>query len=406
MSVPVLFEAYLTEGSLVVKLRGKAPRTPIAQIETGNTQSPPLRIEASCYWCLQTACARHCDQSEKPAQERLGKAAFVLDQFEPEFDEYIHALMRPQDQRLMTYPSGNGRRDRKDKQRIQTFPLFRLQRSWRLRSAVFQGITVAKAHFELAEALAGICAKRIRYDVEHLYLSQTLLPHLWRAGLLGGRSFDVLMYRLPVKRLERELDKAARLYPQSRTLAEFRAPHWFAEVEEEALAAARRIVTPHAQIAALFTNATKLVWERPTEQAPGVDVNQKKDLIVFFGPTLARKGAYAVREIVKQMGFELTVVGSELEEPNFWRGLPVTLTTSRHLPWGRIYTVLQPAVFEYWPRQLLRAHAAGSRLMISPFCGIEEDHDRGVYHVPFGDTSSALAIMKTLLERRGEVICV
>jgi hypothetical protein len=406
-SVPILFEACLTRESLTVKLRGKAPRIPMVPIEDARVLSPPLQIGGSCYSCLQTDCARHVGEPGKAAQNRLGKTAFLLDEFQPEFDGYVHAHLGPGDHLLMPYPAGDERhvRSANPQVRTQTFPSFRIRRSWKLRSAVSQGITVAKAHFELAEAAARIYSRRIRYDVEHLAVAQTFLPHLWRVGLLGGRAFDVLMYRLPVRVLERELDKAAHLYPQSRTLAEFRAPSWFAEAEEEALAAARTIVTPHPQIAALFTNVTRLAWERPTQEAMGVDIKKQKDMIVFLGPTLARKGAYAVREIVKQMGFELTVVGAEFEGEDFWRGLPITHIPFRQLPWHRIHTVLQPALFEYWPRQLLRAHAAGSRLVISPFCGIEEDRTRGIYQVPFGDTSSAVAVMETLMASRGGLQC-
>jgi hypothetical protein len=54
----------------------------------------------------------------------------------------------------------------------------------------------------------------------------------------------------------------------------------------------------------------------------------------------------------------------------------------------------------------LRAQAAGSRLLISDCCGIEENHENSVYHVPFGDPASAVAIMETLLANRGETLCV
>ena len=32
----------------------------------------------------------------------------------------------------------------------------------------------------------------------HVTLTQNLLPFLWRSGVLGGRTFDVLMTRLPL----------------------------------------------------------------------------------------------------------------------------------------------------------------------------------------------------------------
>jgi hypothetical protein len=330
------------------------------------------------------------------------KTAFLIEDLWPEFEMYVRNLARPDDEVFVQHPSQNLQGEW-GSVRAQ---IFRLWRSWKLRSALFQGITVAKAHFELAETLARIFGKQINYDVEHLCVSQTLLPHLWRAGLMGGRTFDVLISRLPVTLLEKELDRAASLYPESRTLSEFRAPRWFAQAEEEALAAARTLITPHPQIAHLFTNSTLLEWKISKDKKPAEAIGQPRDLIVFFGPTLARKGAHAVREIVKQMGIRLTVVGSELEGDDFWRGLSVTHETAQHLRWERIHTVLQPSLFEFSPRQLLRAQTAGSRLLISPLSGIDEDHAKGIYHVPFGDTTAAIAVMKTILRDQERVVSV
>lgn len=402
--LPILFECYLTGDALVVRVRGKSPQATTVQIESAPTQRTPPRIGASCYTCFKTACMRQCDPAkENNADPR--RTAFLIDEPQPEFEAYVGGLIRTSDQLLMQAPSWSVR-SRQFHDRAETFPLFRLRRAWKLRSTVSRGGTVARAHFELAEILARTYCKHVAYDVEHLCVAQTLLPHLWKSGFLGGRSFDVLMYRLPVKALQDKLDIAANSYPGCRTLEEFRASTWFAEAEEQALSAARRIVTPHPQIAAQFSNSFRLTWKRSTGDS-GVGSNGgAKNLVVFFGPTLARKGAYAVRDIARQMGFELTVVGSELEGANFWQGLGVKRSSLADLPWHRIHTVLQPALFEFWPRQLLRAHANGSRLVISPDCGIEEDRSSGVYHVSFGDTKAAIAIMATLLTDRQEMLCV
>ena len=158
--------------------------------------------------------------------------------------------------------------------------------------------------------------------------------------------------------------------------------------------AARNIVTPHPQIAALFKNAVKLPWQTQTAETRSDD--KKRDLIAFFGPTLARKGAYAVREAIRRTGLPLTILGSEIEEADFWKGLPVVRTTQQQLQWDRIHTVLQPSLFEYWPRQLLRARAAGCRVVVSPFCGFEEDAASGMYHVPFGDVDVLVAAIQKL----------
>jgi VanW like protein len=404
--LPILFECYLTTNELVVRMRAKSPKPSVFRIEAACAQHVPLRIEASCYTCFKTACLRQCNPhgEEKPGSY---KTAFLIDEPQAELNAYVNRSVRSGDH-LLQNSSGTDLRFEGDRSRLVTkaFPLFRLRRAWKLRSTVLRGGTVAKAHFELAQLLARTYCKHVDYDVEHICLAQTLLPQVWKAGSLAGRSFDVLMYRLPINVLEEKLERATALYPYSKTLEEFRAPKWFAEAEEEALRAARRIVTPHPQIAALFKNAMRIAWDMPSREIKAGSGDREKDLVVFFGPTIARKGAYAVREIVKQLGCELTAVGSELEGPDFWRGLRVRRIELASLPWDRIHTVLQPALFEFWPRHLLRAQAAGSHLLISDCCGIEENHENGVYHVPFGDPASAVAIMETLLANRGKALCV
>jgi hypothetical protein len=220
------------------------------------------------------------------------------------------------------------------------------------------------------------------------------------------------MQRLPVTFLEQQLDEATRLYPESKTLGEFRAPDWFAEAEEQALRQARTIFTPHTQIAALYDRAASLPWETPARLTPacakpaqsgdpGRNGNgAAKDLILFAGPTLARKGAYAVREAVRRAGLSLTIVGSDLEGPGFWEELPVTRVTARDIPWERVHTVVQPALVEYWPRQLLKAHAAGANLVITPLCGIAENPSAGIYHVPFGNADILASTLKRLLKNQ------
>jgi len=94
-----------------------------------------------------------------------------------------------------------------------------------------------------------------------------------------------------------------------------------------------------------------------------------------------------------------------LEEPSFWRDLPVTRMDTSELPWERIHTVVQPALIEYWPRQLLRAHAAGANLVISPLCGLKEDCAASIHHVPFGDANALAATLTRLLDHQGEELC-
>jgi hypothetical protein len=404
--VPVQLECFLTETALVLRVRGKTPRAApqLRLMEIGEAGARATRIE-SCVTCERSDCTRHVEVKLSD-----GKAAFLLEDYQPEFARLLAGEIKEADQLLVPFLSPNGwRQSQNGFGHLRCPRWFRLRRSAALRWATFRGLTVAKPYFEFSRVLADLYTRRLDYDAEHLCVAQNLLPYLWRSGLLDGRTFDVLMQRLPVTFLERQLDEATRLYPDSKTLLEFRAPRWFAEAEEEALHAAHAIFTPHTQIASLYDRASCLPWETPAHLTPACakaaqsgdpgrnGKGAAKDLILFAGPTLARKGAYAVRDAVRRAGLALTVVGSDLEGPEFWRELPVTHVGNREIPWERVHTVVQPALVEYWPRQLLKAHAAGANLVITPLCGIAENPSAGIYHVPFGNVDILAATLARLI---------
>jgi hypothetical protein len=71
----------------------------------------------------------------------------------------------------------------------------------------------------LTDASQVFCHRR-----DHACVAQSLLPHLWRDGALGGRTFDVLMTRLPLRVLHARLDEAWMRKPDRKSLCEFRAP--------------------------------------------------------------------------------------------------------------------------------------------------------------------------------------
>jgi hypothetical protein len=157
-------------------------------------------------------------------------------------------------------------------------------------------------------------------DVTKVCLAQSLLPYLWRDGHLGGRRFSVLMTRLPMAEIQSRLDVAAQAHPERKTLSDFRADPALVAAESEALAAADSIVTPHAEIAALFgTRAVRLEWSMPkTAAQAGLAVPGR---IAFPGPTLARKGAYELREatISKAPAFGTAVASAAPSDRIGWR---------------------------------------------------------------------------------------
>ena len=57
-----------------------------------------------------------------------------------------------------------------------------------------------------------------------------------------------------MKALQERLDFAHSLHPESKTLGDFRAESWLIEAETEALKNARKIITPHTEIANIFQN--------------------------------------------------------------------------------------------------------------------------------------------------------
>ncbi len=64
--------------------------------------------------------------------------------------------------------------------------------------------------------------------------------------------------------LQARLDAAFAAHPERKTLGDFRAPAWLVKAEREALAYASRIVTPHAEIAAMYPGKAELIpWQLP-----------------------------------------------------------------------------------------------------------------------------------------------
>ena len=151
------------------------------------------------------------------------------------------------------------------------------------------------------------------------------------------------------------------------------------------MASADRIITPHAEIAGLFGDrAIHLPWEMPVA-APRAAVSGRR--IVFPGPTVARKGAYMLRDAAAALGLEVMTLGAELEGPDFWRGV-------RTVPagdWSGVAAVVQPALVEEQPRRLLRALAAGIPVIATPACGLAPQP--GLCLIPPGDTPALIAAL-------------
>ena len=210
-------------------------------------------------------------------------------------------------------------------------------------------------------------ARRIDYRAGHLVVAQAWLPWLDEAGMFGGRSFDVAMSRYPFAEIHRRLDHAAAEIGGSPTIADFRADPDLVARETALLARARRIITPHHGIAALFPEqAVRLAWHRPpaTPRASG-------DRVAFLGPTIARQRPDIVRALAAELEKPLIVFGGMLEGADFWAGCRSSGGASD--PAGSTASARSsiPAALTSQPRRLLQASPPASPLYASPASGLD-----------------------------------
>jgi hypothetical protein len=376
----LLLQVRLTGRDLIVSLLAKDASDGAA---TGLDvePAPAVREAASCGTCDETDCGLH----ERGAPAILaGRRAFVVDECWPEFAAFVATERGATD--LICAPDFRRWSAAGFAERFAATPQG-LMRSlgWRLTPP--QGPARRSADAGSTAAIARALARRLSPDVTELIVAQSLAPQLWRDGVFGGRRFSVLMTRLPVAALQARLDAALAAHPDRRTLADYRAESWLADAETEALAAAEEIVTPSAEIAALFDGRARLLdWQTPP---PPSQPPSRGDVFAFAGPTVARKGAYEVREVARRFGAKLRPMGAELEGPDFWAGVEIDPGPAGWLE--GVCAVVQPALAEAAPRRLLEALAAGVPVIATAAAGLGPQP--GLTLVPMGDPEALAAAM-------------
>ena len=351
---PFRIEAKLTADELELTIRG--------EIAAASVAAPDLLAGAmahDCLTCGQTTCHRH-----NPDEVAAGTpTAWLVDGASPEFAALLSERAGAED--VLMLPSRRVGRAAAGWPVIaaeRTADFAALRRSLGLRLAKAPRAEVLMA----ADAgLAASYARQLAPGHTHLVVAQSLLPHLWRLGVLQGRSFEVLLDRLPVDAMHRVLDAARDLYPDSTTLGDFRAPEAIAAAEREALGEAVRLITPHRAIAARFPpgRVELLDW------LPGKPLAARRggQTFLFAGPALARKGAHAMRDAMTGLDIALLVERPGEEEPGFWGDLNAPL--AQNLP-GELAGVILPAIVEHRPATLLRALAAGLPVIATEACGL------------------------------------
>jgi len=359
---PLHLEVVLEKDMLVVQVRAPAPRkatTPVA--------SPAPPVASSCDSCGREACFRHAPAH--PASPS-GRRVWLVDETWPELVAW-HRGMRgagdvlgaPLDGERWSLPRYAWPRAGL----ARTASGAALARALAVRRHARAGPRLRRADLAGSAAVASRLERLMTPDDLDVVVAQSLLPALWRSGRLGGRRFSVLMTRTPMAVLHARLDAAHTQAPDQASLRDFRADPALVDAEAAALAAASRIITPHAGIAALFPDRAELLdWIRPAVTAP---VGPPRRRVAFPGPTAFRKGAGVVRDLALALDLEVVLTGALLEGPAFWNGVRTLRPEGDWLE--GVAVVVQPAVVEDCPRPLLAALAAGVPVVATPACGLQ-----------------------------------
>lgn len=363
----VRIEANLTHNSLVLKLKGERGNYPSSQGDVQDRET--IGDRHNCVSCQVSSCFRNIPHSKRRSD--FGKTAFLVNEYWIEYDRYIQSQRSSHD--ILGIPL-DGHRFHKNNYKwtqdgfakVGKATLTTLMRAWQSRNLPPQGKSIQSLFLKYDQKLAKNFAALLTYDVTHVVVMQNLLPWLWQAGVLQGRTFDVLMTRLPIDILQERLDLVYRLHPESPTLKDFRASESFAKIERQALQQASKIITPHSEIASLFADqVVPLDWHIPELKS----IPTKGNKILFPASTIGRKGAYEVREVARKLNLELTVLGNELEGDDFWKDVTICRANSQDCL-DQVGLVILPAFVEHNPRILLRAIACGIPVIASSACGL------------------------------------
>jgi hypothetical protein len=383
-------EVFLTATELVVQARSlQTVQPPSARPQPIAQDRSQVDATHRCESCNVTACLRSIPTPT--VQRSSNRTAYLVDEYWPEFDQYIQSQREDEDQLLLpligkSWKKANYGWSTAGFSTIKAATWLTLKRSLSSRGLPPQGKSRQQQLLKDSQRLAEQYAQWIAYDTTHIVVMQHLLPFLWEAGILGGRTFDVLMTRLPLSTLQQRLDRVGQHYPQSPTLADFRADPDLLELEQQALNAARHLITPHSDIAQQYPHKTiQLNWHLPKVQKPATPGRT----ILFPASTLGRKGAYELRDVLLNLNLPLAVLGAELEGDRFWEDIPMQKVQ------GNIFqdvgVVVLPAHIEHHPRILLRAIAQGIPAIASDACGLQGVP--GVTTVPAGDIPALAAAL-------------
>ncbi len=322
-----------------------------------------------CYSCGNLACFKYPERLI--VKQEIATTTFILDEKWPEYDQYIKEIRKESDHFILPVKKNRFIKTNRytwkaaNPLKTKTTVYQGFLRAFKLRFTPKNKNNVFELALRLDKKIAQAAVKKIQLDSTHVVIAQNLLPFVFETGALGGRTFDVLMTRLPLEKLHERLDFAFSIHGESTTLNDFRAPVDLLNLENEALNKARRIITPHAEIAGIFSNkSVKLDWEIPPFENKTVLGNK----ILFPASAVGRKGAYEIKKLAKELQLTISFSGRNIEDENFWEDVS---TERFDGDLNQIGLIIYPTFIEHQPRQILSAIAKGIPVITTTACGFE-----------------------------------
>jgi len=359
-------EIELSSDKLFVCFRSKQKNIKVIEQKIELRNSNKLN---ECYSCGNFACFKHPDRTT--LKQEIATTTFILDQKWPEYDKYLIETATASDNFIL--PIKKNRFIKTDRyswtsantNKTKTTNFQGIYRAIKLRISPKNKNNVFELALCLDKKIAFAAARQIPIDSTHLVISQNLLPFIYETGALGGRTYDVLMTRLPFEKLHERLDFAFSNHIESPTLKDFRASKELVELESKALTKARKIITPHTEIAEIFKNkVVKLNWEIPKKSNKQIIGNK----VLFPASAVGRKGAYEIKRLAKELQLNLTVSGSTIEKENFWEDLKIEGFNG---DLDQIGLIIYPTFIEHQPRQILKAISKGIPIITTTACGLD-----------------------------------
>lgn len=405
-------KAKLTQSELVIQFLTSSVNC--VEEKPPNSKRKPLKILendlGSCMTCGESGCHRHSQESTVEARKDADSIAYIVDAVTPEFSELLESratsndvILAPLDGHLLKLP------------RYQLPPtparahfasIQALNRAIRLRGNVPPPVS-RRIVISSSEQIARALAKKIPYDCRHLIIDIKLLNglnetdelgNLLGTGLLFGRTFSVFLSRMPMSLTQAWLDEAA-LRVQAPALSDFRVPENVVRKEEQALSFASELITPHPFLARHFSESTSqtvtLIPYKLSSRTTVHDPDTNEPYLYFPGPTAARKGAHAVREVARATGLPVAVSGKNLESTDFWDGINVL--DPNKFTYHHALAVLAPSALEDRPSRLLQAFIDGTPIITTPMAGLPEASN--VFPVEFNNVDQIVHAIERIKSR-------